>query len=123
MDYSILGIIQKLQRAQLARRENMSFVTGSLTVGDTTLQIDDNTSKQVDPNVELVVETGETMTMTVMVLWVIALLISISVWIVALYFLRTKWDDLNPTIRIIGVIGLLPIVPFGPLITLALTAF
>lgn len=101
----------------------MSFVTGSLTVGDTTLQIDDNTSKQADPTVESVVEAEETMTTTMMIFWVIALLISLSVWIVALYFLSKKWDDLNPTNRTIGIIGLLPIVPFGPLITLAITAF
>jgi hypothetical protein len=76
-----------------------------------------------DPSVELVVEAGNAMITTVMIFWGIALLISLSVWIVALYFLRKNWDDLPPTNRTIGIIGLLPIVPLGPLITIEFTAF
>lgn len=46
------------------------------------------------------------------------LLLAIVLWFVALYLLIKHWNQIPAWARVLGVIGLIPQVPLGPLITI-----
>ena len=51
-------------------------------------------------------------------MFLIILLIQIIIWIWALVALIKNWGIMPDIAKIVGVIGLFPILPFGPIITL-----
>jgi len=49
---------------------------------------------------------------------IVAFLIIVILWGVALYVVSKNWDNLLPWAKVVGLIGLFPIVPYGPLLTI-----
>lgn len=48
----------------------------------------------------------------------ILFILMVFVWLWALWALVTHWDSLHPVVKVLGVLGLFPGIPFGPVGTL-----
>ena len=55
--------------------------------------------------------------------FVVVLIVSLVLWIAGIYLLSHYWDTLPMWVKIIGVLGIIPGVPLGPIVTVVLVLF
>lgn len=57
-------------------------------------------------------------TITVVILYLLLVIVLFAIWIWALVAIIKFWDDIPTWAKVVGIIGILPVVPFGSLLSL-----
>ena len=86
-------------------------VSDSTPVPTFTVVVDSSMTGTVNPNAQKAISA-------ILGAVLLMLLLAIVLWFVALYLLVKHWNDLPVWARGLGVIGLIPQVPLGPVITI-----